>query len=67
MAIETYWDVRSANLTRGDAHSVKCPECGALPLMKCVGKRNPRNIRVSPHLDRYRAAERLRRHQRDRT
>ena len=51
--VETYRDILKLGLSRKAALSVKCPKCDATTGDPCTGRRDPTNVRVSPHIERY--------------
>lgn len=52
MRITTVYDIPQG-FTRERALTVACPKCGAGPSDPCTGRRQPTNIRTSPHIQRY--------------
>jgi hypothetical protein len=61
MLVQSVYDIPKFGLRRADAFAVGCPQCGAEAGSPCTGKRNPAQVRTSPHLQRYDAAAQARR------
>lgn len=47
-------DANGRPITRSQARTVDCPDCGARAGDPCIGRRNPPQVRTSVHLERYR-------------